>query len=235
VSDLILIADDDDEMLDTVGFLLEDSGYRVCAVNCKEKMLSAMKSEAPDLILLDVDLGVDNGFEIALEIRKTSNIPIIMLTGKKSETDRVVGLELGADDYITKPYSTAELLARLKAVLRRSRITLEYSKNEEADVATFGGWKCDVSRRTLKSSEGKLIKLSSGEFALLVAFLKSGGRTMSREHLLDITGRDANFDRSVDIQIMRLRRKLSSDKNSEQLIQSVRSVGYIFTEKVLWN
>jgi len=235
VASLILIADDDDQILDTVGFLLEESGYRTCVANNKQAMFAEIETKNPDLIFLDVELGADNGFEIALDIRKTSNTPIIMLTGKSSETDRVVGLELGADDYITKPFSTAELLARIKAVLRRSRIAATQNEAAPKDIARFDNWQCDTKRRTLTTPEGTTVKLSSGEFSLLLALLKSDGRAMSREHLLDVTGKDDSFDRSIDIQIMRLRRKLSDVQTDEQFIQSVRSVGYIFTPKVTWS
>lgn len=233
MSDLILLADDDELVLDTVGDLLELSGYKVWAAKNKDKMISGMQ-KTPDLILLDIDFGDHNGFEIALEIRKTSNVPIIMLTGKNSEPDRVVGLELGADDYITKPFGTAELLARIKAVLRRSKMTPLRENSLENNIAEFDGWKCDVDRRMVISPEGNPVKLTSGEFNLLVAFLKSNGRTLSREYLLDLTGREDSFDRSIDIQVLRLRKKLSLNGDKSKPIQSVRSVGYVFTAKVVW-
>lgn len=234
MSNFILVVDDDDEFLDTVSFLLRDSGYRVCGANNKERMLAAMTAKSPDLILLDVNLGADSGFEIALEVRKSSNIPIIMLTGKGMETDRVVGLELGADDYVTKPYSSAELLARVKAVLRRSKMTMSQSESTQSRIASFDGWKCDLDRRQLFSPDGSSVSLTSGEYMLLTAFLENAGKTMSRDRLLDLTGRDSSFDRSIDVQIMRLRRKLVSGDEATEMIRSVRSVGYIFNPKIEW-
>jgi len=235
LSNLILIADDDEQLLDTVVFLLKDSGYRTSVATNKNEILSQLKAETFDLMLLDVELGSDNGFEIALEVRKSSTVPIIMLTGRRAETDRVVGLELGADDYITKPFGTAELLARINAVLRRSNITKETSDVRDKNIAKFGNWVCDINRRSLSLNDSNSIKLSSGEFAMLVALLKNCGRTMSRQQLLDATGSEDSFDRSIDIQIMRLRRKLGDGPNSDQLIQSVRSIGYIFAAKVEWS
>jgi two-component system, OmpR family, response regulator len=233
LSDLILIADDDELVLDTVGFLLENSGFRVLTAVNKDKMMKGMK-KMPALVLLDVEFGDDSGFEIALDLRKVSNIPIIMLTGKISEPERVVGLELGADDYITKPFGTAELIARIKAVLRRSKMTSMPSLSEKNSIAIFNDWKCDLASRNLVSPVGQAIKLTSGEFTLLEALIKSEGRTMSREYLLEATGREDNFDRSIDIQVMRLRKKLVSDGETSDIIKSIRSVGYIFTPRVKW-
>lgn len=233
LSDLILVADDDELVLDTVGFLLENSGFRVLTAENKDKMMKGLK-KMPALVLLDVEFGDDSGFEIAVDLRKVSNIPIIMLTGKISEPERVVGLELGADDYITKPFGTAELVARIKAVLRRSKMTSMSSLSEKNSIAIFNNWKCDLATRNLVSPEGQSVKLTSGEFTLLEVLIKSEGRTMSRENLLESTGREDNFDRSIDIQVMRLRKKLASDGETSGIIKSIRSFGYVFTPKVKW-
>lgn len=233
--DTVLIVDDDPEILDTVGFLLEDAGYRIATASDGEGLFRELEKTAPDLMILDVALGRENGFELAMQIRKTSTVPIIMLTGKGTETDRVVGLELGADDYITKPYSSAELLARVKAVLRRSRMTRADASVSTRDVAVFQGWKCDLTARKLFSPTGDEVTLTSGEFSLLAAFLDNPERVSSRERLLDLMHRENTYDRSMDVQVMRLRRKIEVDPGDPQLIQAVRGIGYIFSTKVEWS
>lgn len=233
--DTVLIVDDDLEILDTVGFLLEDAGYRVVTALDGGGMFKELDKEFPDLVILDVTLGEENGFELAMQIRKTSTVPIIMLTGKGTETDRVVGLELGADDYITKPYSSAELLARVKSVLRRSKMTRAGTSAPEREVAVFQGLKCDLTGRKLFSPTGNEVILTSGEFSLLAAFLRNPNRVLSRERLLDFMNRENTYDRSMDVQIMRLRRKIEVDPGSPKMIQTVRSLGYVFSTKVEWS
>jgi len=230
----VLIVDDDPDILDTVGFLLEDAGYRVVTALDGKTMFKGLDKEFPDLVILDVTLGEENGFELAMQVRKTSSVPIIMLTGKGTETDRVVGLELGADDYITKPYSSAELLARVKSVLRRSKMTRTDTPASTREVAVFQDWKCDMTGRKLFSPTGDEVALTSGEFSLLAVFLQNPERVLSRERLLDLTSRENTFDRSTDVQIMRLRRKIEIDPGNPQLIQAIRGIGYVFAAKVEW-
>jgi two-component system OmpR family response regulator len=230
----ILIVDDDPEILDTVGFLLKDAGYSVDTAIDGRSMEYRIEQSPPDLIILDLSLGHENGLELAMQLRKTSIIPIIMLTGKGSETDRVVGLELGADDYVTKPYSSAELLARIKSVLRRSSLTKISHETENRKIAKFESWNCDLTSRKLYNLEGEEISLSSGEFQLLNIFLENPNKALSRERLLNLSHREETFDRSIDVQIMRLRRKIEKDPTDPQIIQSVRSVGYIFATFVEW-
>jgi two-component system phosphate regulon response regulator OmpR len=232
--DTVLIVDDDPEILDTVGFLLEDAGYGVITATNGQSMYSEIEHNSPNLIILDLSLGNENGLELAMHLRKISIIPIIMLTGKGRETDRVVGLELGADDYITKPYSSAELLARIKSVLRRSVMTLQSQTDKTRSIGTFRDWKCDMTARILLNPEGNEITLSSGEFSLLGIFLKNPNKALSRERLLDLSDREETFDRSIDVQIMRLRRKIEADPSDPQFIKAIRSVGYIFTVNVDW-
>jgi len=232
--DTILIVDDDADVLDTVGFLLEDAGYGVISAMNGKSMFKELDKGQPDLIVLDVGLGNESGLELAMKVRKSSSVPIIMLTGKGAETDRVVGLELGADDYITKPYGSAELLARIKSVLRRSKITRTKSDDAGREIASFEGWTCDITGRKLHSPDGKEVSLTSGEFSVLVVFVQNPGRTLSRERLLDLTGREKTFDRSIDVQIMRLRRKIETDPSKPQLIQAIRAVGYVFSTQVEW-
>ena len=230
----VLIVDDDPDILDTVGFLLEDAGYRVVTALDGKTMFKGLDKEFPDLVILDVTLGEENGFELAMQVRKTSSVPIIMLTGKGTETDRVVGLELGADDYITKPYSSAELLARVKSVLRRSKMTRTDTSTSTREVAVFQDWKCDMTGRKLFSPTGEEVALTSGEFSLLAVFLQNPERVLSRERLLDLTSRENTYDRSTDVQIMRLRRKIEVDPGNPQLIQAIRGIGYVFATKVHW-
>jgi DNA-binding response OmpR family regulator len=233
--DCILIVDDDPETLDTVGFLLDEAGYRAVTALNKDGMFRELEKESPDLVILDVMLGSENGFELAMQMRKTSSIPIIMLTGRRTESDRVVGLELGADDYITKPYGSAELLARVKSVLRRSKMPRTDGPAAQREVAVFDGWKCDLTGRKLFSPSGDEVILTSGEFSLLAAFVRNPERVLSRESLLDHISRKAAFDRSIDVQVMRLRRRIEADPGSPQLIQAVRGVGYVFSAKVNWS
>jgi two-component system OmpR family response regulator len=230
----IVLVDDDPDVLDTVGFLFEGVGYQVVCAADGAALFAELESGSPDLIVLDVGLGAESGLELAMQVRKTSSIPIIMLTGKGAETDRVVGLELGADDYITKPYSSAELLARVKSVLRRSKMTQPNQQENGREVATFEGWRCDLTGHKLFSSAGEEVRLTSGEFSVLTAFIRNPGRALSRERLLDLTGRENTFDRSIDVQIMRLRRKIEMDPANPKIIQSMRSIGYIFSTPVGW-
>lgn len=206
----ILVVDDDQELLDTIAFLLDQAGYQVKTAMDGRALFDCVESKWPNLVILDVGLGEESGFELAMVLRKRSSVPIIMLTGRDQENDRVVGLELGADDYITKPYSSAELLARIKSVLRRSDITKANAVRSQAAVAHFENWRCDISRRTLESPAGAEIPLTSGEFSLLAAFVQNPQRVLSREQLLDLTNRENTFDRSIDVQIMRLRKKTGS-------------------------
>jgi two-component system OmpR family response regulator len=234
-TDRILIVDDDTDFLDTLSFLLNDSGYNVSTAQDGHSLFSKQSNERPDLILLDIGLGNEDGFELVLKLRKQSNVPVIMLTGRGHETDQVVGLELGADDYIVKPYKSAELLARVKSVLRRSRIVQKQAIERQLSVAHFMGWQCDTTRRKLTSPPGKDIPLTSGEFSLLAAFIHNPDCVLSRERLLSLTNRKNTTDRSLDVQILRLRRKLGQDAAGPELIQAVRSVGYILASKVEWS
>jgi len=234
--DHILIVDDDPYVLETVSYLLGESGYQVSTATDGDSFFAKFEADKPNLILLDIGLGQESGLELVMQIRKTSTVPVIMLTGKTSENDKVVGLELGADDYVAKPYSAAELLARIKSVLRRSKMTLSASEKEGAKTkAEFSGWKCDLTHRKLFDASGKEISLTSGEFQLLTVFLMNAGRVLSRKQLLDGTHREETFVRSIDVQIMRLRRKIEIDASSPQFIKSIRAEGYIFAEKINWS
>ena len=208
----------------------EDEGYRVTAVADGVHMRGAMAIDPPDIILLDVVLpGGTDGYSLAREVRAKSDLPIIMLTGRDDVTDRVVGLEIGADDYIAKPFHLREVLARVRTVMRRRQLPADTAA-PAGDVFEFDGWRLDTSRRQLLSRDGSEVQLTTGEFDMLVVLVKHAGRVMTREVLMEQTrgrGLDA-FDRTIDAQVARLRKKVEVDPADPQLIKSVRGVGYVF-------
>lgn len=175
-----------------------------------------------------------SGFELCRELRATSTVPIMMLTARGDETDRIVGLEMGADDYMSKPFGPNELLARIKALLRRARMSSGAVPGDRKRSFAFDGWRLDAARRELRNPEGVIIDLSVGEYDLLLAFLEAPQRVLSREHLLESArNRQAQaFDRSIDIQVSRLRRKLGSSDDSDSLIKTIRGAGYMFVPSV---
>jgi two-component system OmpR family response regulator len=229
----ILVVDDDREIRELLSKFLERSGMRVSTARDERDMLRVMRDASIDLVVLDAMLPGKNGFTICRELRAQGSLPIIMLTAAGDETDRIVGLEMGADDYVAKPFNPRELVARMRAVLRRAA---EPGRALESPRGTlrFAGWTLDVSRRQLLSPEGALVTLSTGEFDLLLAFAERPQRVLSREQLLDIArGRGpAPFDRSIDVQVSRLRRKIESDPRAPELIATVRGGGYVFTPTV---
>jgi len=230
----LLIIDDDREIRDLLSRLLTQHGYAVTTGRDGKDMEAALAKGKFDLVILDVMLPGKSGLELCRELRNASPIPILMLTAMGEETDRVVGLELGADDYLAKPFGPRELLARVRAMLRRSKITVAASAPQNAKQLRFAGWKLDLGRRRLETPEGMLVGLTTGEFELLVAFAEHPQRVLSRDQLLDLSrGRDANpFDRSVDVQVSRVRRKLADDPKSPSMIVTVRGDGYMFTPRV---
>jgi len=231
----ILVVDDNREILNLVSRLLMKDGYRVSTAEDGKEMKKIMVNAKIDLLLLDVMLPGDDGLTLCRDIRSESNIPIIMLTAKGDEIDRVIGLEMGADDYLPKPFGTRELLARIKAVLRRvnnvSAIndTIETPKN-----FLFDDWTLDTSKRELISKDDVVVPLSTGEFTLLLALVERPNRVLNRDQLLDIAKGRASiaFDRSIDTQISRLRKKIEKDPKSPELIKTVWGGGYIFTPEV---
>ena len=233
----ILAVDDDASIRELIVDYLTEQEYRVTAVSNGSEMRRVMAEEGADLLLLDVKMPGEDGFSLAREIRQTSRVPIIMLTGQAQEIDKVLGLELGADDYLTKPFSPRELLARIKAVLRRT----ESSEGEDTrprragDIRTyqFAGWALATGTRKLTSPQGQRVELTNGEFALLMTFLKSPRRVLSRDQLLEASRlHDDIYDRSIDVQILRLRRKIEADPNEPQLIKTERGAGYFFNSDV---
>ena len=235
----ILVVDDDASIRDLINDYLVENGYRVsCAANGAE-MQVVIQSDTVDLIVLDVKMPGDDGFSLARMVRQTSDVPIIMLTGQSHEVDRVLGLELGADDYLTKPFSPRELLARIKAVLRRYEGTTErdaearFKRENELRSYRFQGWELSTGARKLTSPQGVRVELTNGEYALLVTFLKSPRQVLSRDQLLESSRlHDDIYDRSIDVQILRLRRKIESDPNEPKLIRTERGAGYFFDTEV---
>lgn len=235
----ILVVDDDVSIRDLINDYLVENGYRVsCAANGTE-MQVVIQSDTVDLIVLDIKMPGDDGFSLARMVRQTSDVPIIMLTGQSHEVDRVLGLELGADDYLTKPFSPRELLARIKAVLRRYEGTTErdaearFKRENELRSYRFQGWELSTGARKLTSPQGVRVELTNGEYALLVTFLKSPRQVLSRDQLLESSRlHDDIYDRSIDVQILRLRRKIESDPNEPKLIRTERGAGYFFDTEV---
>jgi two-component system OmpR family response regulator len=228
----LMLLEDDAEISGMVARLMRDHGFRISLVESGKGLDRAMSESNIDLILLDLMLPGEDGLSICRRVRANSNVPIIILTALGSEADRVVGLETGADDYLTKPFSPRELLARVRAVLRRSRTRGISAK--QAGVLTFDKWRLSLGRRQLRSPGGLMVALTSSEFDLLAVFCRYPGRVLSREQLLDLAhGRSASlFDRSIDIQVSRLRRKIEDDAADPVTIITVRNGGYMFTPAV---
>lgn len=237
----ILAVDDDESVRSLIIDYLSEQGLRVTGAKNGKEMHAAIAAGGVDLILLDVKLPGEDGFALARGIRQSSKVPIIMLTGQTHEVDRVLGLELGADDYLTKPFSPRELLARIKAVLRRYEAGAQTADGEprsrrdtEIRFYKFAGWELATGTRKLTSPEGTRVELTNGEFALLVTFLKAPKRVLSRDQLLESSRlHDDIYDRSIDVQILRLRRKIEKDPNEPKLIRTERGAGYFFDADVV--
>ena len=231
----VLAVDDDPSVCQMIVDYLADNDMRVTAAASGREIADAMARDTIDLLVLDLRLPGEDGMQIARTIREQSDIPIIMLTGRRDEADRVMGLEIGADDYLTKPFSPRELLARIRALLRRSR-----AYETVADGLTrirayrFAGWELSVRLRRLTTPDGRTVPLTNAEFNLLVAFLAAPQRVLSREQLLDLSRlhNDEVYDRSIDVQVARLRRKLEPGATRQQLIRTERGAGYVFSAAV---
>ena len=228
----IAILDDDPEIRSLLEQNLRGAGFEVSTASNGRDLKTILEHQTIDLIVLDLMLPGEDGLTICRELRAESNIPIIMLTAMTHEADRIIGLEMGADDYLTKPFSPRELVARIKATLRRQGMVTTQSEDRRA--AVFEGWKLDVVRRELRDPDHVLVDLTSGEFDLLAALIERPNRLMTRDLLLDITkGRQADvFDRSIDITISRLRQKIEEDPKNPQFIKTVRGKGYIFSAEI---
>ena len=232
--DHILIVDDDAEIRDLLREYLQKQGYRVATAANGRELRAAMSTARPDLVVLDLMLPGEDGLELCRNLRTDSNVPIIMLTARGDETDRIVGLEMGADDYLPKPFSPRELLSRIKSVLRRARALPENLRQEEVSSFRFASWTLDVLTRNLTSPEGVVIALSGTEFRLLRIFLDHPNRVLTRDQLVDLMlSRDASpFDRAIDVQVSRLRRRLGEEAKEPAIIKTVRGQGYVFAAAV---
>jgi two-component system, OmpR family, response regulator len=230
----VLLVDDDPDVCRLVSEYLEQNDLRVTAVNSGKEMLEVIGREVIDLLLLDLRLPGEDGLRLAQSIRASSGMPIVILTGRVDEADRVMGLELGADDYVTKPFSPRELLARVRAILRRSRVDVGPGRDETLRAYRFGGWELNVRLYRLQAPDGRRVEISRGEFSLLCAFLSSPQRILTRDQLLELSRLHSTevYDRSIDVQILRLRRKIEADPSRPQFIRTERGVGYYFDAPV---
>jgi two-component system, OmpR family, response regulator len=227
----IVLVEDDPPLRTLAARALQENGFRVRSAATPPEMWLALESGPTDLILLDIMLPGTSGLDLCREIRKTSEVPIIFISAKGGEVDRVLGLELGADDYLPKPFGTRELVARVRAVLRRGG--MERSLGTRDTEAHFEGWVVNFPRRELRSPSGALVELTGAEFDLLASFLSQPQRVIARERLIEMSRTrlgDAS-DRSVDVLVSRLRRKLSLDDQPAPII-TVRGVGYMFKAEV---
>jgi two-component system, OmpR family, response regulator len=234
MQDHVLIVDDDAETRRLLREYLQKQGYRATAVADGRALRAALDTTRPDLIVLDLMLPGDDGLDLCRDLRTRSNVPIIMLTARDEETDRVVGLEMGADDYVAKPFNPRELLARIKSVLRRARSLPDNLEREAVKSLTFCGWALDVATRNLTSPEGVVVPLSGSEFKLLRIFLAHPNRVVTRDQLIELMiSRDAGpFDRAIDVQVSRLRHRLRDDAREPRIIKTVRGEGYVLAGEV---
>jgi two-component system OmpR family response regulator len=227
----VLIVDDDSELRDLLRGYLGGQGFEVVAVEDGAAMRRELAASVFDLVILDLMLPGEDGLALCRALRAHCAIPILMLTARGDELDRIVGLEMGADDYLPKPFHPRELLARMRSILRRVQ---ERAGERPARELRFAGWTLDVGMRHLVGADGVAVALSSGEFRLLQALAENANRVMSRDRLMDVlSGREAGpFDRSVDVMISRLRRRLGDDAREPELIKTVRNEGYVLAAKV---
>jgi two-component system OmpR family response regulator len=231
----LLIVDDDDDILSLLTNFFKKHSHAVTAAADGATMFAALERHPIDLVILDVMLPREDGFSLCQKLRAISRVPIIMLTAVTDHTDRTVGLELGADDYVTKPFDQRELLARVKAVLRRTAEMLAApAPSDIRPIMCFGDWRLDVARRELRSADNTLVLFSGGEFDLLLAFVEHPQRVLTRDQLLDFARGPAHaaYDRSIDTLVSRLRHKLAAGSKAPSVIRTVRNGGYVFEAKV---
>lgn len=229
----ILVVDDHNEIRDLLGRYLDQHGYEVSLADGGETMKGVLQEASVDLVVLDIMMPGDDGLTLCRWIRENDGPPVIMLTAMSEEADTVIGLEMGADDYVSKPFSPRELLARIKAVLRRINSVVKAEKANSQSKIAFVGWVLDLNQRQLEREDGLLVALSTAEFLLLKVFLEHSRKVLSRDQLMDLTkGREAlPFDRSIDNQISRLRKKIEPDPKKPTLIKTVWGGGYMFAEE----
>lgn len=231
----ILVVDDDPDLRELVVEYLGEHEMRVSAAASGAAMFALFDSQAIDLVLLDLKLPGEDGMQLARQLRERATVPIVLLTGRKDEADRVMGLELGADDYVTKPFSPRELLARVRAVLRRYQVQTTLPERDNTRRAfRFAGWELNLRTRRLLAPDGASVELSNGEFSLLSALCRAPRRVLTRDQLLSMSRlHEAEvYDRTVDVQIRRLRLKLEADTAKPALIVTERGAGYLLACEV---
>jgi len=234
----IVVVDDEPQIRTLLRNCFQSEGFRISEAASGQELFSLLRTGKVDLITLDLTLGNESGLEIAKKLRAESQVPIIMVTGKGDLIDRVVGLEVGADDYIAKPFHLREMLARVRSVLRRSGVRKEAAVEAPAQsdqlIYRFDHWELNLTRRELREPDGTLCPLTTAELELLTVLVKRPGHVMSRDTIMDLLkGHDwAANDRAIDSQISRLRKKLGADLEATSLIKTIRGVGYSFTAKV---
>lgn len=228
----ILVVDDDAEIRSLVAEYLTLNGFRVSVARDGAQMRSALEAGRPDLVVLDLMLPGEDGLSLCRDLRASSNLPVIMLTARREEIDRIIGIEMGADDYLGKPFNPRELLARIKSVLRRSRALPQAPG--DAKRLRFAGWTLDCTARHLIDAEGVIVPLSGAQYRLLAVFLNHPNRVLDRDQLVDLTlGREATpFDRSIDVQVSRLRQLLRDNGREPRIIKTVRNGGYVLAAAV---
>jgi two-component system OmpR family response regulator len=233
-ADHVLIVDDDSEIRSLLTEYFQRNGFRATAVADGRAMRTALKNQRPDLVVLDLMLPGEDGLALCRDLRTHSNMPILMLTARGEETDRIVGLEMGADDYLAKPFHPRELLARVKSILRRARALPDNLQPERVRAFRFAGWTLDVATRTLSAPDGVLVDLSGTEFRLLRTFMDHPNRTLTRDQLIELMlDRDAGpFDRAIDVQVSRLRHRLRDRGKEPAIIKTVRGQGYVLATAV---
>jgi two-component system, OmpR family, response regulator len=232
---LILVVDDDREIRTLLSEYLADNGFRSVEAADGVSMWKILEASGRvDLIVLDLMMPGEDGLALCRKLRAASNVPVIMLTARGQPIDRIVGLEMGADDYLAKPFEPRELLARIRSVLRRTEAMPPQQGGGEATRLRFAGWTLDLVARHLVNRDGVVVVLSGAEFRLLRIFLEHAKRVLSRDQLLNLTqGRDADpFERSIDLQVSRVRQKLGEDARDPQLIKTVRNEGYVLAADV---
>ena len=230
----LLLVDDDSRIRRGLAKFFIEQGLRVTVAADGRDMFDRLSAARIDLVVLDVMLPGEDGLSLLRRLRAGSNIPVILLTARADETDRIVGLEIGAEDYVCKPFSPRELLARVRVVLRRGLVSETEATARTSAAYGFERWTLDARARTLTSPSGAHVELTTGEFDLLLAFVEHPNRVLNRDQLLDLArGRDSpSVDRAIDVQVMRLRRKLELDPQAPLLVKTVRNGGYIFTPTV---
>ena len=233
----VLVVDDDPAIRELLAEYLAENELRVTTAATGAEMTAALQEHVVDLVLLDLRLSGEDGMMLARRLRQDSEIPVIILTGKRDEADRVMGLEIAADDYVTKPFSNRELLARIRAVLRRYQVKREVAapqREAKCRAYRFAGWELSLLARRLTAPDGRRVELSNGEFNLLLALCEAPQRVLSRDQLLELSrlhGAEV-YDRSIDVQILRLRRKIEVDASAPQFIRTERGAGYLFDTPV---